>query len=840
MNSELFQCLHDGALVITPNNRLAVHLLQTYDRLYRETQNGPLPKPLCFSYETWLLYLFNQLTHRFAQTAHPILLSPHQQRYLWLMILQQHQEEMVSAGLLEVIQEAWRRCIFWQIAPVDPALQQTTHTRRFQKWFQAFQQFLDTHQATTIELIPQYLINTKHPIQSRPMIWACFDEFTPVQTALQKKLREQNCPQLFEDYQEKPIDGYCFPATNQQDELQQAIMWAHKRLAQGDQHVAIIIPDLQKQIQTVQSVFAQHFPQDLYNISYGKRLLDYPIIRTALHWLALDLQHCNAQQIRVLLHAPFLKGGHSEFVARSQILQDSLIMKAQELAWHDFLTQIKSHAPCLYACLQEIKPYPKNDSPFAWTTHFKERLRLLGFPGDAAIDSTTYQCLNRFHLLLDDFMSLNVLTTVMSAEDAIQSLRDLASNVLFQIQKPATPVTILGILEASGCRFDSIWVMGLTDQCLPQKTKFSPFLPISMQKKLIMPHTDAQREFKRAQWVLQRLGYASTTIVYSYPQTVADQPQLASAMIQHYPVYVALPLNVSDWLPRAEVYQENYCHPPRMGSRFSGGTALLASQAKCPFQAFAAHRLKIKPALTYTDGLDLSERGQILHQIMETLWRKLKCQAQLLQLSSEQLAKMVQDNVDSTLQSFIAMRPAGLAGLSQEVEYQRLTQLAQACLEWEKLREPFQIEALEQNYEITLAGLPLKVRVDRLDQNLLQPSKTVIDYKTSLPTTKPWREERPEAPQLLLYALLDKQITTLVFIQLKAGRMTLQGLSATPNDELGMQNLRAEEAWSTYQQHWETQLTLLASEIQQGYCEPKPKRSSICQNCSFHSLCRVC
>ena len=135
--------------------------------------------------------------------------------------------------------------------------------------------------------------------------------------------------------------------------------------------------------------------------------------------------------------------------------------------------------------------------------------------------------------------------------------------------------------------------------------------------------------------------------------------------------------------------------------------------------------------------------------------------------------------------------------------------------------------------------MALQIRVDRLDYGLEQANQIVIDYKTSLPTTKPWLEERPEAPQLLLYALLDPKINTLIFIQLKAGRITLQGLSAVPCEEPGMQTLRDNESWTMYRQHWEQQLTLLAAEIQQGHCEPKPKRSSLCQQCAFPSLCRV-
>lgn len=826
-------------MVITPNNRLSTHLLQTYDRLYRGQQHAPTAKPRCFSYETWLDYLFKQITYRFPQLSHPLLLSTPQQRYLWRVTLQQHQEIPVSLGLLDVIQDAWRCCVFWQIRPDDPVLQQTAHTRRFQRWYHSFQKNLNTNQATTIELLPEYLIKTECTLEPTSMIWTCFDEFTPIQTCLQQKFQAQNSQQFIDDYQEKTVETYRFAAKNQQEEYQQAIVWIRKRLAQGDHHIAVIVPDLQQQIQMVQSTFSQHFSADLYTVSYGKPLIDYPIINTALHFLSLDLKNVDAQQIRLLLQTPFIASGESEFTIRSQIMQDNVLMKSLRLPWHDFLSHIKIHTPDLYYCLSSLKPYPRSASPFAWTTQFKERLRSLSFPGDMPIDSTTYQCLNRFYLLLDDVMSMNALAPAMSAEEALLILRELSSSTLFQIQKPPTRVTVLGILEASGCRFDSIWMMGLTDQCLPQKTKFSPFLPIHLQKSMQMPHTDAHREFQRAQFVLNRLGYASDTIVYSFPLTLGDQPCSPSNLIQHYPNYLPQPTPIKDLTSDLQMYTETYHHPLRNGERLSGGTALLANQAKCPFQAFATHRLKIKPSLSSTDGLDLSERGQILHQIMEIIWTKLTCQANLLQLASDSLRQFVQESVQTTLSNFHAFRSASLSELALEVEYERLQNLVHACLEWEKQRDPFQIESLEQSYAITLAGLPLQVRVDRLDKNLLQHGKTVIDYKTSLPSTKPWLEERPESPQLLLYALLDKQINTLVFMQLKAGHITLTGLSANPNEDPGIQVLKENESWTSYQHFWEQQLSQLAIEVQEGFCEPQPKRMSICQTCTVQNLCRV-
>lgn len=84
---DLFKYMHEGAVVLTPNNRLSLHLIQSYDRLYRQNQTGPLVKPLCFSYESWLQDAFQQTTQRLTQSLHPILLSHHQQRYMWKQVL---------------------------------------------------------------------------------------------------------------------------------------------------------------------------------------------------------------------------------------------------------------------------------------------------------------------------------------------------------------------------------------------------------------------------------------------------------------------------------------------------------------------------------------------------------------------------------------------------------------------------------------------------------------------------------------------------------------------------------------------------------------------------------
>ncbi|MBI2786274.1 MAG: PD-(D/E)XK nuclease family protein, partial [Legionella longbeachae] len=136
----------------------------------------------------------------------------------------------------------------------------------------------------------------------------------------------------------------------------------------------------------------------------------------------------------------------------------------------------------------------------------------------------------------------------------------------------------------------------------------------------------------------------------------------------------------------------------------------------------------------------------------------------------------------------------------------------------------------------SLSGLDFQVRVDRLDQ--VADKKWVIDYKSSLPSSKPWNEDRPKESQLLFYALLDEDINTLLFMQLKAGKISCAGLSEEKLGINGMSSLKKGDTWVECRNTWHQQLSALSSEFQQGYCPPKPAQLSVCQQCDYQNLCR--
>lgn len=830
--------MRNGATVITPNNRLSNQMVHDFFKqreAYRHSRRND--KPLCLPYRSFLRDLYKKARHLYAHKAHPILLTPQQQRYLWQHILGLRQNPC-NDGLLSEIQEAWTRCQHWQIDNHHNAFLQTPQTRQFQQWQQKLLQHLNDLGALTEEQLPTHLLTYPDLFNATTIIWACFDDYTPQQRTLQQAMEAKGSTQYAYDLNPCLNTTHQYPARDNDDEYLQITKWLHQKLAAGEERIAVVIPDLQSQYRRLQRLLQRHISPEKFNISLGQPLTEYPLVAHALHWLQLDQQMMSNHQARLLLHSPYLSGAQSEFTARADVLQRSKVLQENTISLKALIQACAPTAPKLAALLNKVSQYPQKATPAEWVSHFKARLIDLGFPGEYPLHSSSYQCFQRFMTLMDELLQLSVVSPIMHKTQALKALNDLAKSTIFQAQKSTTPIQILGLLEASGCTFDSIWVSGLTDQCLPQRTHLSAFIPLDLQRTHQMPHAIATRELQFAEQLIRRLQHGSRDSVFSYPRLTGDIPNLPSPLIRHFPELTINDRRASFSSSCLQRRHEDYTLPLTITETASGGTALLANQAKCPFRAFATHRLHASPSPAASDGPDAIERGQLIHNILDLLWQGLGSQRNLLQLTSDELHQHIEDAIMQALTPLINEGRHSFSPLVQDVEFSRLYRLIKACLDWEKQRPPFVIEALEQNFTIQLAGIDFRVRVDRLD-TMGADNKWVIDYKSSLPINKPWNEERPEAPQLLLYALLDNSINALLFLQLKTGRITCCGLSEGDVSMQGVSALKKEESWSDRQQQWHQQLTQLATEFQEGHCPPKPHRSSTCQQCDFPHLCRI-
>jgi ATP-dependent helicase/nuclease subunit B len=832
---KLYARMRRGGVIITPNNRLSKQLLHDYYHQQRIT----VDKPHCVPYQAFLRQAFNRIRHAYPNHQHPILLNDFQQDYLWRDILTQQDIFPCSQGLLLEVKEAWTRCQLWQIEINPQAFSPTTQTQQFQQWCQQFQQRLNAINAITEALLVPYLLRYIDTLHYLSLLWVCFDDYTPQQLTLQKALESIACQQEHFDLPIQSTQRYQCIARDQQDEYALMLRWLQLRLDAGDERIGVVIPNLQNQHQIVQRLLQRTLAENQFNISLGKTLIDYPLVAHALSWLSLDKNmSISHHQAELILQSPYLGSAKTEFMQRSQALQDCRIFKEASMPFQSLLDVFHKHTPQLAQRLTGLTEYPEQTTVANWVELFKARLVALGFPGEYALNSPTYQCFQRLLLLFDEFLQLTVINEHLPLSQAIEALQELAKSTLFQTQTSTTPIQILGLLEASGCTFDSLWVCGLTDQCLPQKTNLSAFIPFDIQRQHKMPHALPERELQFAKKLMDRLCNCSPLSIFSYPSMSSDTPNLPSPFIANFPEFSPPPVERQTTASQLIPYEENYAISLTTSDHIGGGTSLLANQAMCPFRAFAAHRLHANSPPEISTGPDASERGQILHKAMEIIWLQLENQQKLLTLSRLELNNLINQAIQNAINPMVSYRPSSFSTLIQEIEISRLERIINACLEWDKQRPAFEVEALEKSFSVHLAEIPFQVRMDRLDR-LENGSKWVIDYKTTLPTNKPWNEDRPEAPQLLLYAILDPTINALLFLQLKTGNLQCSGLSELQFSLPGMMPVKKTEQWNEYQSRWFEQLTALANEFRMGHCPPQPTRISTCARCEFQTLCRI-
>jgi RecB family exonuclease len=155
------------------------------------------------------------------------------------------------------------------------------------------------------------------------------------------------------------------------------------------------------------------------------------------------------------------------------------------------------------------------------------------------------------------------------------------------------------------------------------------------------------------------------------------------------------------------------------------------------------------------------------------------------------------------------------------LESGRLKARIKAWLEIEKTRPEFTVIAREASAVLSLAALLFHLRLDRVDK-LADGSRVVIDYKTGEVNPKDWFQDRLEAPQLPMYAVLG-QYTSVFYASLKAGKMGL----------FGAEHLTAEQL-----EKWRTQLERLAIEFKEGFAVVAPSPTA-CQYCHLQAMCRI-
>jgi RecB family exonuclease len=269
------------------------------------------------------------------------------------------------------------------------------------------------------------------------------------------------------------------------------------------------------------------------------------------------------------------------------------------------------------------------------------------------------------------------------------------------------------------------------------------------------------------------------------------------------------------------------------------GVATLRAQSRCAFRGFAEIRLAAEPLTEPTPGFNAAERGELVHQALQELWKSLRDSATLHALRADAQYTLLRQAADSAVRTVIRRRDPGARWQTRERE--RLVNLLEKWLAVERERAAFSIESLEEEAPpAQFAGLQLQVRLDRVDR-LGDGSRVLIDYKTGAAAVD-WRGERPDNPQLPLYALLEPQaLAAVAYAKVNAADPCFVAESERKDIfRPGSRKtaLEGQPSLAALVEVWSRRIASLADAFMTGRAEVAPTPSA-CRSCNLQGFCRV-
>jgi len=169
-----------------------------------------------------------------------------------------------------------------------------------------------------------------------------------------------------------------------------------------------------------------------------------------------------------------------------------------------------------------------------------------------------------------------------------------------------------------------------------------------------------------------------------------------------------------------------------------------------------------------------------------------------------------------------------------------MANLLRKWLEVERQREPFAVEQLEHAAQAQFAGLTFAVRIDRMDR-LADGARVLIDYKTGLAPAD-WRGERPDNPQLPIYALLHPAaLAAVAYGRVNAAECSFVAEAQRPAifKPRGQKSpLEGMSSLAALVEVWARRIESLAADFAAGWAAVAPTVRA-CKTCRFHGLCRV-
>ena len=725
--------LPKGSLILTPNNRLAIHLQRELSIALNHQGHDSFELPLIKPFSAWLESLYISLPYASSK-----LLTSMQFQLLWVRDSEQGEAiEREHFRQINKLISAWALCHDYQISidQLNPYIDE--RSRYFASKYKHVKRICKKEGLISSSELPEFLCESVDQFEGLlPAKIICYEflELTPSRIALLNAFREYCEIEQYNSDTSKPVNPSSFCVANRDTQVRAAARWAKNELLKRSkperttnnasinedvdncikqdanvhqQHayaksfkVVCVWPKLERDWEAVNRVFMEELHREelgeniadphspIFNISGGVALTNHPMVNIALKLLAFNqIDHrMHFDDLNELINSPLLAGYQDERIARA-----NLVLALKERAWHTYgLKEIidvgseansNHYSPVLSVAFDQIVSSHASAilNLADWCALFKNQLKRLGWPNVLSQSGKRIK-----ELTFEAFTDLSKMSTElkqMTASSAMNCLASALSQIVFQENNNSrAPIQVLGMVEAAGLHADAVWIADFDTSTWPSPLNPNPYLPYQLQVELNLPQSNLIREKHYLERLLHSYSNDNGEIATSYVSEESEfvqpsrllKPQSSESFVgEHIDVQIDQCFHFTELEGICDEYGPIY-----EDQVLKSGVSTLRQQAQCPFLAFSRNRLKVKEMQEACIGLTPQNRGQILHGVLDKFWRVYRSQEALAAGMQDKsvyitLDKLITDEVSSYLQ----LLPRVIDATVTSLEHDRMTHL---------------------------------------------------------------------------------------------------------------------------------------------------------------------
>lgn len=871
-----------GATVLTPSVRVARELQREFDAARRSEGLVAWQPARVMSWRGWAASVWAGATVTGAAGA--TLLNELQERVLWERVLERGEDlGLQSAGAVaRLCSSAMGLLGSWDLRDEfsRAASAEGSDAAAFARWYGEF-----TATCQRERLLPGSHLDAelagmfrgaRVPVEAEYVLYG-FDALTPAQTAVVDGLRAGGASVESAWAAAEHALPVLFRCDDAEAEVAACCRWAAEVLeAAPSARIVLVVPDLQEcRLELERGLRAAVAPwlQDVtashrgapFEFSVRRSLAQLPMIAEVLRllrWLAgpvsfeeagavlrsASLRLCASAEQGAELEAWTLLDTKAARTGAS--LRGELgLREAAEVVWKgspDTANRLRGLAAAAERTLRGAHTCA------AFADRVRGLLPLAGWPPEGQ-DSEEFQAVARWDEVLDRVASLDLFGGRMSFAAWVERVAAAAGDTVFAPENTGAPIQVLTVAEAAGIACDYLWFLHAEERTWPLRREPHPLLPRGLQRSLGMPGADAAADEAAAEATMLRCVASAGSVRFSYAAHGAAGETRPSPMIARMAgdeVVAAAAEAIAAPAVVLDVVREETALPA-LPEAATGGVSVIQSQGQCGFRAFAERRLQMGEMQAIDAGLSPAERGEQVHAVLQAFWAACRTQDQLRTWTKEVLSDGTTYR-DGVLRRCIAgVLPASPADAWDaaylDVQEKRLFRLLSDWLDTELLRTPFTVAEMEFGVPAAQVGpLLLTMRVDRIDrvETADGPVSVLIDYKTGEAERAGWFGDRPDAPQLPVYAIAGgiADVRGIAFGRVRVGKkgMDFQEMLAD-RSLLGIGSTRRNEPdFDERMAEWQRDLTALAEAFARGDAAVEPKDyMTTCKGCASRLLCRV-